>query len=174
MIQSVFPWIVLIAIPAAFIGGCVVNHNLEKRDNRVIYMSMGRLLAWHDIFFAAGDNPMHDDYAALIQDIQWNGIKEPLTVRRTKGGRYQVIEGFRRYTAASLLDIPKVPVLISKATDKEALEMWLTRNKAREHTEKWQSVYNILQKKCEPAIQTHEGCYDPKLKTIPTLQRFEV
>ncbi|HLD99958.1 MAG TPA: ParB/RepB/Spo0J family partition protein [Bdellovibrionota bacterium] len=68
----------------------------------------------------------------LAQSIRSNGIIQPLVVRKTALGSYELIAGERRLRAAKLAGLKQVPVVIRRSTDREALEMALIENIQRQ------------------------------------------
>ncbi|MGI8733376.1 MAG: ParB/RepB/Spo0J family partition protein [Pyrinomonadaceae bacterium] len=68
----------------------------------------------------------------LAQSIRSNGIVQPLLVRH-RGGRYELIAGERRWRAAKLAGLKKVPVLIRDFPDEKLLELALIENIQREN-----------------------------------------
>ena len=64
----------------------------------------------------------------LADSIRANGIIQPLLVRRTAAGGYQLIAGERRLRAAKKLGLKQVPIVIRRTTDREALELALIEN----------------------------------------------
>ncbi len=72
-----------------------------------------------------------DKLASLAETIRKRGILQPLLVRR-KGGRYELIAGERRWRAARLAGLDKVPVVVREAEDDESLEISLLENLQRE------------------------------------------
>src|SRR6516225_7973043 len=67
----------------------------------------------------------------LAQSIQANGIVQPLVVRRA-GDRYQLVAGERRWRAAKLAGLDKVPVVVRIIPDDRLLEITLIENIQRE------------------------------------------
>ena len=67
----------------------------------------------------------------LAQSIKWNGIIQPLVVRRV-GERYQLVAGERRWRAAKLAEIATVPVVVRDIPDERLLEVTLIENIQRE------------------------------------------
>lgn len=63
----------------------------------------------------------------LAQSIKENGIIQPIIVRKNTDG-YEIVAGERRYRAACMAGLDKVPVLERKATDDEMLELALVEN----------------------------------------------
>ncbi len=79
--------------------------------------------------------PLTDDEAMLelAASIQEYGLLQPLLVT-TSGGRgapYQLIAGERRWRAAQLAGLERVPVVIKEATNQQMLEMALVENLQR-------------------------------------------
>ncbi len=69
---------------------------------------------------------------ALADSIAEHGIIQPLTVRETASGYYQIIAGERRWRAARLANLSEVPVVIIEADDKKAMELALIENLQRQ------------------------------------------
>ena len=82
------------------------------------------------------DQPRHDfdeaELQALADSIAVHGILQPLTVRETGSGYYQIIAGERRWRAARLAELNEVPVVIIEADDKKAMELALIENLQRQ------------------------------------------
>ena len=68
----------------------------------------------------------------LADSIRTHGIVQPLLVRR-QGDRYELIAGERRWRAARLAGLSKVPVVIREVPDKDLLEIALVENIQREN-----------------------------------------
>ncbi len=64
----------------------------------------------------------------LAHSIKVHGIIQPITVRKFGGNTYQIISGERRYRAAKLAKLDKVPVYVREADDVALLEMALIEN----------------------------------------------
>ena len=64
----------------------------------------------------------------LAASISALGIVQPLTVRRLRPGKYQIISGERRFRAALIAGLEVVPVYVRLANDQEMLEMALVEN----------------------------------------------
>lgn len=69
--------------------------------------------------------------AELAQSISANGVVQPLLLRR-KGPRYELIAGERRWRAAQLAGLSKVPAVIRSVSDDKVLELALIENIQRE------------------------------------------
>ena len=75
------------------------------------------------------DGDALEELAASIREL---GIIQPLTLRCTGTGAYQIISGERRYRAALLAGLSTVPAYIRTANDSEMTEMALIENIQRE------------------------------------------
>ena len=82
------------------------------------------------------DQPRQDfdeeELQMLADSIAEHGIIQPLTVRETPTGYYQIIAGERRWRAARLANLSDVPVVIMEADDKKAMELALIENLQRQ------------------------------------------
>src|SRR3954471_12047503 len=63
-----------------------------------------------------------DSLTDLVESIREQGILEPIVVARTPAG-YQIIAGERRWRAAKILGLHKVPVVVKETTPQGMLEM---------------------------------------------------
>src|SRR5579872_2969106 len=63
----------------------------------------------------------------LVESIREQGILEPIVVAKTPAG-YQIIAGERRWRAAKILGMQKVPVVIRETTPQGMLEMSIVEN----------------------------------------------
>jgi ParB family chromosome partitioning protein len=75
------------------------------------------------------DNQSLEELAISIKKL---GIVQPLTVRETVSGKYQLIAGERRLRAARLAGLTHVPAYIRTADDQAMLELALVENIQRE------------------------------------------
>ena len=67
----------------------------------------------------------------LATSIATNGIVQPLLVRR-RGERFELIAGERRWRAAQLAGLTKVPAVVRNVSDDKVLELALIENIQRE------------------------------------------
>ena len=82
------------------------------------------------------DQPRQDfdeeELQALADSISEHGIIQPLTVRETASGYYQIIAGERRWRAARMANLSDIPVVVIEADDKKAMELALIENLQRQ------------------------------------------
>jgi len=73
------------------------------------------------------DKALHDLAASLTQ----SGVLQPVVVRRLGSG-YQLIVGERRWRAAKLAGLTRIPAVVREASDAQSLELALVENLLRE------------------------------------------
>ncbi len=71
-----------------------------------------------------------ESLAELAESIREHGVLEPIVVAKTPAG-YQIIAGERRWRAAKLVGLPKVPVIIRETSPQGMLEMAIVENVQR-------------------------------------------
>jgi len=67
----------------------------------------------------------------LANSVKVRGVLQPILVRRLGDGGYELIAGERRWRAAKLAGLKKIPAIVRSATDAEAMEMALIENLQR-------------------------------------------
>ena len=88
------------------------------------------LIPWTD----ATGNPQpfrpyaEDKLQELADNIQKNGIIEPICVRPMPDGNYQIIAGHNRVAAARMVGLTTVPALLQEMTDDEAAVRMIDSN----------------------------------------------
>ena len=73
------------------------------------------------------DKALHD----LASSLSQTGVLQPVVVRR-HGDGYQLIVGERRWRAAKLAGLTRIPAVVREATDAQSLELALVENLLRE------------------------------------------
>lgn len=68
----------------------------------------------------------------LADSIRQHGLIQPIAVRRTASGYYQIISGERRWRAARLAELDEVPAVVIDADDRKCVELALIENLQRE------------------------------------------
>lgn len=76
----------------------------------------------HDLPGTAEEKQPDKSYGTLVSSILINGLKEPVILRLTENGEYQLVDGYRRRRAAELAKLKELPAIIYDMTEKEALE----------------------------------------------------
>ena len=73
-----------------------------------------------------------DALAELADSIQKHGLIQPIVVRPTSNGVYQIVAGERRWRACRMAELQEVPVVIKELDDQNYYEIALIENLQRE------------------------------------------
>src|SRR6187455_2890229 len=68
------------------------------------------------------------DIESLAESLKKDGLLQPVVVRPAGAGFYQLVAGERRWRAAKLAGLARVPVVIRSVDDKKMLELALVEN----------------------------------------------
>ena len=68
----------------------------------------------------------------LAASIETQGILQPVVVRSLGNQRYEILSGERRWRAAQLVGLDKVPVVVKEVSDEDAIAIALIENIQRE------------------------------------------
>ena len=68
----------------------------------------------------------------LSQSIRGSGVIQPVVVRRIAGDRFEIVAGERRWRAAQMAGLLRVPVVVRDVPDDKLLEIALIENLQRE------------------------------------------
>jgi len=69
---------------------------------------------------------------ALADSIEALGIIQPITLRKVRASKFQIISGERRFRAAQMVGLDALPAYVREADDQTLLEMALVENIQRE------------------------------------------
>jgi ParB family chromosome partitioning protein len=109
-----------------------------------------------------------EELAASIKKL---GLVQPLTVRETGTGRYQLIAGERRLRAARLAGLTHVPAYIRTADDQAMLELALVENIQREDLDAIEVAISF-QRLIEECRMTQEQLSDRVGKQRSTIANY--
>ena len=73
-----------------------------------------------------------EELQTLADSIAEHGVIQPLTVRETGSGYYQIIAGERRWRAARMANLMEIPAVVVEADDRKAMELALIENLQRQ------------------------------------------
>ncbi|MDF9393212.1 MULTISPECIES: ParB/RepB/Spo0J family partition protein [Methylococcus] len=110
----------------------------------------------------------------LADSISAQGIVQPIVVRSSGAGRYQIVAGERRWRAAQLAGIREVPVVVREVPDQAALAIALIENIQREDLNPLEEA-EAIQRLLEEYRMTHQQVADALGKsrvTITNLNRL--
>ena len=103
----------------------------ERRDGRIDHIAISQIRPNPFQPRADFDQQALDELKASIKQ---KGIIQPVTVRRSAGGMYELISGERRIRAATEIGLATIPAyVIEVKTDEDMLELALIENLQREH-----------------------------------------
>ena len=74
------------------------------------------------------------DVGDLVDSIREKGVLEPVLARPI-GGRYELVVGSRRFEAAKIAGLKRVPAIVRPMTDEEAIIVSLVENIQRRDIE---------------------------------------
>ncbi len=95
----------------------------------------------------------------LAASIKAQGVMQPILVRELSAGSFEIIAGERRWRAAQLAGLTKVPVLVRKVADNVALAMALIENIQRENLNPLEEAVGI-QRLIDEFQMTHQVAAD--------------
>lgn len=73
-----------------------------------------------------------DRMTDLVESIKINGVLNPVILRSTDNGRYEMISGHRRLHASKIIGMEKIPAQIKELSDDEATIIMVDSNIQRE------------------------------------------
>ena len=79
-------------------------------------------------FKVLDDDKMHE----LVESIMINGVLVPVTVRPLEDGEYEMISGHRRLFAVKEIGLDRIPAIVKKYDDEEAVLAMVDSNLQRE------------------------------------------
>ncbi len=105
--------------------------------------------------FQPRDDIDSDTLSELANSISTQGIIQPLITRKIAYDKYEIIAGERRWRAAKIAGLNKVPVIIRKINDQVALAIGLIENIQREALTPLEEA-KALQRLIKDFKMTHE------------------
>ena len=105
------------------------SKNIKKLD-KIVSIKLDDLNNFKDHPFKVIED--NSDMEELINSIKENGIIEPLLVRPTKDGKYEIISGHRRKKACEMLGIKEIKFIVKDFSDDEAIIKMVDSNLKRE------------------------------------------
>ena len=74
-----------------------------------------------------------DDLEGLAESIHYNGLLQPITVRRRDDGRYELISGERRLRACKMAGISSIPSIVVDIDEEKSAVLAVLENLQREN-----------------------------------------
>jgi ParB family chromosome partitioning protein len=102
---------------------------IPEKGEEIVYLDIERI-------FPGEQQPRKtfkdDSLKELAASIKEKGILQPVIVSRVGDGSFRLVTGERRWRAASLAGLKKIPALIKNVASKDSLEIALIENIQRE------------------------------------------
>jgi len=110
----------------------------------------------------------------LASSIKEIGVIQPITLRKISEDKYQLITGERRFRAAKIAGITKIPAFVRVADDQAMLEMALVENIQREDLDAIEVAisYQRLIEECKLTQENLSGRVGKKRATISNYLRL--
>lgn len=121
--------------------------------------------------FQPRTNFEEDAMQELANSIRELGIIQPITVRKTENGTYQLITGERRLRAAKIAGLTSIPAFVRTADDQGMLEMALVENIQREDLDSIEVAISY-QRLIEECSLTQENLSDRVGKKRSTISNY--
>ncbi len=92
-----------------------------------------------------------DSLNELADSIKIHGVIQPISVRKSENGKFQLIAGERRLRASKIAGKKEIPAYVRTASDQESIEIALIENIQREDLNPLEIAINYkrLQDECE-------------------------
>jgi ParB family transcriptional regulator, chromosome partitioning protein len=110
----------------------------------------------------------------LADSIRELGIIQPITLRKLNDSKYQIISGERRYRAAKMVGLEKIPAYIRTANDQAMLELALVENIQREDLDAIEIAisYQRLMDECKLTQENMSDRVGKKRSTVANYLRL--
>jgi ParB family chromosome partitioning protein len=82
--------------------------------------------------FQARTDISEESLEELTASIKSQGVIQPLIVRKTSAGNFELVAGERRLRASKMADLTEVPIVVKDLSDEEIIKMGLIENLQRE------------------------------------------
>lgn len=113
------------------------------------------------------DEPLQE----LAASIRAQGVMQPIVLRSVSENRYEIIAGERRWRAAQLAGLAKIPAVIKEVNDEAAVAMSLIENIQREDLNPMEEAL-ALQRLIEEFDLTHQEVADAVGKSRTAVTNF--
>ena len=103
--------------------------NANTNTNTNAYASVDKISAGR---FQARTDITQESLEELKDSIKSQGVIQPLIVRKSPSGDYELVAGERRLRASKMAGLEEVPIVIKNLSDEEIIKMGLIENLQRE------------------------------------------
>lgn len=115
-------------VPSAAVAPAVENAVNGTRIPGITFLNISELAPFE---FQPRREFREESLRELADSIREKGVIQPIVVRKAQKG-FQIIAGERRWRAAKIAGLTQVPVVLNRASDREAMEMAIIENVQRE------------------------------------------
>lgn len=102
----------------------------EPVEGRVLNVGIEKLKPGK---FQPRQNFEKEKLAELAASIKVSGLLQPILVRKSEAGSFEIVAGERRWRAAQIAGLHEVPVLVKALSDQNTLEAAIVENLQREN-----------------------------------------
>ncbi len=95
----------------------------------------------------------------LAGSVRRQGVVQPVIVRKTEGGKYEIVAGERRWRAAKMAGLAEIPCLLRDMSDRDAMIVALVENIQRENLNAMEESES-LERLARELDLTHEALAD--------------
>lgn len=106
-----------------------LNALIPEKGDEILHLDIHRILPGA---YQPRKTFSENSLKELAASIKEKGILQPILVSRTGDGSFNLIAGERRWRAATLAGLKKIPAMVKNAASKDAFEMALIENIQRE------------------------------------------
>ncbi len=106
------------------------NQNKLKRSNEVVLIP-ARMIQPNP--HQPRKNFNWDDLEGLAESIHYNGLLQPITVRKKENGKYELISGERRLRACKMAGLSSIPSIVIDINDEKSALLAVIENLQREN-----------------------------------------
>lgn len=127
--------------PATVLG------NLDLARARIIPFTQIRLIEHHNPRgrYSRDEVFSEESLSPLVRSIRERGVLQPVLLRATPGGKYELVAGERRFRAAQLAGLSGVPAVVEQVADADLLEYALIENLQREAMNPVDQTFGVLE-----------------------------
>ncbi|MCQ2413185.1 MAG: ParB/RepB/Spo0J family partition protein [Clostridia bacterium] len=124
--------------------------DLERKENTVRHLKLS-------LIDPRSEQPRktfdREALESLANSIRTNGLFQPILVRESGVGRYQIIAGERRFRACKIAEMNEIPAIVLDKDDKKTAEIALIENVQRENLNPIEeaAAYQCLAVECDVA-----------------------
>jgi len=106
-----------------------LNALIPEKGDEILHLDINRVIPGT---YQPRKNFSEDSLKELAVSIKEKGILQPILVSRTGDGSFSLIAGERRWRAATLAGLKKIPAMVKNVASRDAFEMALIENIQRE------------------------------------------